>query len=902
MPTVEPQWNPNHPAIWQETIPSHVPGKRRAITLRHPAYPFRGQWTMKDTEVLRSIAARYLRKVSVKFGLPANLFVPKSSRFRKAPLPSGFPLTWLPIGFDDNLPGPRASFWITHYGALPADSALRDRTAILLAVQAGIANDEQSALGSRLGIRIVMHVSVGGKVRITGSMCSAELAQPSDPHADAVLPFLKTFFFSSEFRAGVKGEIGTAAGLHDSDQLWLDGLRVRSAGRRSSLIEVYANVQRPADNPSASAYALTVERLFITGDKPNKSQYKVLEKFPLVAHATPVTAKLFPHDPASQAGPGHLVEGRPNRAPDYRSPYKLERFRFPTLLPGLTLDGSLNTSLLDDLDQAEVMQSKLVDRTADESKEQVVNQPDKVLHARTNAFAALSGYQHARELFDTMRLYGLDPVTYFRLAAFPLHVRYRAPITPGPGKDGKTVNAMVDYDPPRADFNDPWDPKVLRPLQVSFALADLKRSVSRREPLGLAADPRWSWHEYSHVLLAASSSALELAFVHSVGDGLAAILWDPPSALAGDPPPVTGPPPPPPPTGPQGLRMATFPWVYLNRRHDRSVYAGWSWCGTYHRPYRFGSGGGLRRRKGYKSEQILSTSLFRVYRVLGGDTVKGSTGSGLVTRWAAADYMAYLIVRALAWVGPLTGVPPETPDQLVSALTDADIGTANWQVPQRNPSWPVKVRSGGCAYKVVRWAFEAQGLYATTDPLEVVDAPGTPPDIDIFIDNGRPVSEGASPRGGYMPVSLDWDPPPNGSRWLATNDALRVVNKKRVFVKVSNRGQSSANGVVVQVWYVTWPTAQPDPPPWGSGAWTKLGTKGPTTVPAGGVVVQFGPFTTLPTTPTGARLLIFAEATCPGDRANSDPATALPCSTQPTSIVDLVTGDNNLGLKLYTIL
>jgi hypothetical protein len=318
-------------------------------------------------------------------------------------------------------------------------------------------------------------------------------------------------------------------------------------------------------------------------------------------------------------------------------------------LPGLTLDASLDTHLLDDLAQAEVMRSRLVDPAADETKEQIVYQPGNVPHARTNAFAALSGYQHARELFDTMRLYGLDPVTFFRLAAFPLHVRYRAPIWPGPGKDGKTVNAMVDYDPPRTDYNDPWDPNVLRPLQVSFALADLRRSVSRREPLGLAADPRWSWHEYGHVLLAASSSALELPFVHSAGDGLAAILWDPPSALAGDPPPLTGALPPPPPTGPQALRMATFPWVYLNRRHDRSVYAGWSWSGTYHRPYCFGTGGSLRRRKGYKSEQILSTSLFRVYRVLGGDTIKGTSGSGLMMRWGAADYMAYLIMRALAW-------------------------------------------------------------------------------------------------------------------------------------------------------------------------------------------------------------------------------------------------------------
>ncbi len=898
MPTAEQQWNPNNSAIWQEKIPSDVPGKTRAITLRHPTYPFRDQWTMTSPEGLLRIAAEYLRKVAGLFELPANLFVsssgPNSWKFKSKPLPSGFPLTWLPIGLNDNLPGPRASFWINRYGALPADSARRDRTALLLAVQAWVANDEQSALGSRLGIRIVAHVSTTGKVRITGSTCSADLARPSTPRSLAVTTFCDQFFSSADFRSEVKGQIRQAAGLGANDRLWLDGLRVRTTERRSSILEMYANVQRQAAKPSSVAYALTGEILFLGG---TNFSFRVTEKCPLSAHAAPVNAKLFPQDPASQAGSGHLVEGRPNRAPNYRSPYQLERFRHVMVLPGLTVDGAGNTDLLDDLLQAEVMQSKLVNPNANESLEEVVNKPDQVPHARTNPFAALSGYQHARELFDTMRLYGLEPVQYFRLAALPLHVRYRATITPGPGKDGRTVNAMVDYDPPGEDYNGTWSTTSLEPLQVRFALADLKRSVSRREPLGLAADPRWSWHEYGHVLLAASSAALELQFVHSAGDALAAILWDPPSALAGDPPPSS-----PPRTGPQGLRMATFPWVYLNRRHDRSVYAGWSWCGTYHRRYRFGPGGGLRRRKGYHSEQILSTSLFRVYRVLGGDTVKGVAGSGLAMQWAAADYTAYLIMQALAWVGPTTGTPPATADQLVSALTDGDIGTAIWQVPHRDATLPLKTRVGGCAYKVVRWAFEAQGLYATSDPLAVVDAPGTPPDIDIFIDNRRPDSEGAHPRGGYMPVSLDWDPPPNGSRWLATDDALNVVNNKQVFVKVRNRGQSSASGVVVQVWYTTWPAAQPDPPLWNGGTWTKLGTKGPLSVPAGGWK-QFGPFKTLPTTPTGNRLLIFAEATCPGDRANSDPTTGFPCSssTQPTSIVDLVTGDNNLGLKLFRI-
>ncbi len=184
----------------------------------------------------------------------------------------------------------------------------------------------------------------------------------------------------------------------------------------------------------------------------------------------------------------------------------------------------------------------------------------------------------------------------------------------------------------------------------------------------------------------------------------------------------------------------------------------------------------------------------------------------------------------------------------------------------------------------------------------MVDAPGAPPDIDIYIDNRRPDSEGAYPRGGYMPVSLDWNPPPNGSRWLATDQAIQVVGGTQVFVTVGNRGPSSASDVVVTVWYIAWPTAQSEPPDWDPtpAVWTSLGSDGPTPIPGGGAVT-FGPFAPLPTTPAGNRLLIFAQATCTGDRANSDPVTGLPCSAQPTSIVDLMVGDNNLGLKLYMI-
>jgi len=41
---------------------------------------------------------------------------------------------------------------------------------------------------------------------------------------------------------------------------------------------------------------------------------------------------------------------------------------------------------------------------------------------------------------------------------------------------------------------------------------------------------------------------------------------------------------------------------------------------------------------------------------------------------------------------------------------------------------------------------------------------------------------------------------------------------------------------------------------------------------------------------------VLAQATCEDDRANTDPASSLPCSQLPTPLIDLVANDNNLGL------
>jgi hypothetical protein len=839
------EWEPDHPAIWRE----NAPGTGRAITLRHPSYPYEVTWNSGVPGDLFALAVGYLRKVNQVFGLPLLFDIAGDFDVR---------LTWLPLDLDDR-PEPFSSIWVKRFAQPGAPAGPIDRTAILLAVQSLQPNNVATALGSRLGIRVVAHVSPEAqppwRVRITGSACSAGLAPALGPYHPDVVQFLQRFFENNFVRLELSERIRQAANL-SADPISVDGWRL--VVNPQPVLELYATVPRPVDDPNGLAYALTGRVRVLP--PPLESPLEIVDRSPLVAAAPPrpVRPRLFPQDPASQ--PGRFVDARPNR-----SPARLEPYRRPVTLPGLIFDPQ-GVHLVDNFGQVMVTQSKLVQAGADETQEQVVDVA-AVPHARTNAFAALSGYQHARELFDTMRAYGFSPAQYFKFAALPLLVRYRATIKPGPGKDGRTVNAQVAYDPPGGN---PWantgQPK---PLQVRFALADLLRSDSRREPLGMTADPRWSWHEYGHVLLAAATGALEFLFAHSAGDALAAIRCDPASALWDRP----------------RRRGETYPWARLSRRHDRPVRTGWSWSGTYHRAADFSPVVENRRRKGYKSEQILSTSLFRLYLALGGDTRLANNAPDVPARQAAADYVVYLIMRAIRSLGPAFAVMGQTPGQLVSALIDADVGT----LPVA--TGPLAHRVGGWAHKVVHWAFEAQGLDPNANPLAVVNAPGPPPDVDIYIDDGRPDSEGPHPRGGYMPVSLDW----NGATpsWHASATAITVAGNQ-VLVEVRNRGRVDAAGVVVQVRSVNWPLVQPDPPKWDPAKWGVVGASLPQMVPAGPNPVVFGPFALAP---HAGRRLILAEATCEADRANTDPNSALPCATTATPIVDLVAGDNNLGLR-----
>src|SRR5262249_59022022 len=127
---------------------------------------------------------------------------------------------------------------------------------------------------------------------------------------------------------------------------------------------------------------------------------------------------------------------------------------------------------------------------------------------------------------------GLGRDRSFQVARLPLKLFYRSGVRPGPGKDGQTINARVLVEGWTVDFEGPTKPADHPKLQVHLALGNLStrarkpwnhKQRSQAEPLGIAADPRWVWHEIGHVLLMACSGETQFRFCNGPSDALAAI-------------------------------------------------------------------------------------------------------------------------------------------------------------------------------------------------------------------------------------------------------------------------------------------------------------------------------------------------------------------------------------------
>jgi hypothetical protein len=251
-------------------------------------------------------------------------------------------------------------------------------------------------------------------------------------------------------------------------------------------------------------------------------------------------------------------------------------------------------------------------------------------------------------------------------------------------------------------------------------------------------------------------------------------------------------------------------------------------------------------------------------------------------------------VRAIELLNYAGAAEPDSPDFFVTALIDADLSRATFSttVDDGGGARTFK-RAGGCAGKVIRWAFEMQGLYANG----FTNGPGLPPPVDLYIANARPdvdiVGETRTPcgPGGYTPVSLEWSPADGGDAPWHAAAAIEVANGE-VFVTVRNRGLQTATGVQVKVWVRA---VQGDVlPDWQGGAgWTACGSIAVPDV-AAGASTRCGPFAL----PAGvaAPYVVLAAAHCGDDPANVL-AAALPCATEAVRLADLVGGDNNLGLR-----
>jgi hypothetical protein len=449
----------------------------------------------------------------------------------------------------------------------------------------------------------------------------------------------------------------------------------------------------------------------------------------------------------------------------------------------------------------------------------------------------------------------------------------------------------------------PWN------VEMLFGLGDLsdlrtklrtkrgKATGPKPAPLGLATDVRMVWHEFCHVLILAATGKTEFDFAHSAGDALAAIMCDPNSELARQDPKCRG---------------ITFPFVWQPmRRHDRDPARGWRWGGPLDEaPNPCYS---IRDPAGYNAEQILSTTLFRLYRALGGDDREE------LRRWEAAYFVTYLIVRAISLFTNIKSGGVKSAELFVNALIDADNGTRDLSIELPFPGDPTLERAdgtlqlervGGAVQKVIRWAFEKQGLYQRSGAMRASGV-GDPDPIDIYIDDGRQTDDGG--RGEYAHADAD--------SWHAAGDAIcvrrapdagtgsehpLVGSNNYVYVTVRNRGSQVAHQASVDVFSATGAEAEN----WeADGTWQRLQRASATAVVrhdvSPGQSVRFGPFAWMPQ--GGDRHAILARASATGDRSNIDPpppgsTVSVPyCVRGPVRIRNLVPYDNNLGYREWAL-
>jgi hypothetical protein len=869
------RWDVDNPRVRVDRTGDPMP----SVQVQHLDYPYDVTLPTSPPEFSDycALAYEYLAAVNGKLGIDVGLL---DGLKPDAPNAKLLDLRWLAIDGD-----PSHSFWLNRFDfghASPGSgsAAVVDRTLVLLA---GLNWLTTQPLNGGQGIRILVQVRAtpAGAVvlRFTGVTSTAPSFSPSLSLQALAATFTQALF--ARLLALARQGIPSNNTLVDIGLAILPDVQ-NPTGRRIRVELRATTALPPSTGRDSTQLDATSHRLVTRADfdqDGNETLSVALQ--PLIAFAQP-QAQVMKKDPVSQQGASSYWDNRPSLPTG-----KLDPAREPELWGNLP-----STAGMVELTDGEVLvrNVRLIDAPsfAEGTPKQVPETSDAAV--RSNEFTAVSAFFHGRSLLRRMRGHGLLPSDLLRYVSLPLDIHYRAGILPGYG-DGRTVNAQVRWaiSVPEAPAAPAPEPLPQRRLELRFALGDLSMTAGRlpanlatadaRQPLGIAIEPRWCWHEFGHVLIGGSTGELELPFAHSVGDALAAIECDPASALACDDQGAAD--------NSGAWRHATFPWVHIPRRHDRDVQQGWSWTETV---------SGVTAPHGYRSEQLMSTSLFRLYRALGGDSMQtnlaGIKVPARVQRQQASDYVSYLIMRTVASLGPANVSPCASVHIFVHAMRSVDCATSG----RPGPGGYV----GGTANKVIQWAFERQGLYGKPLPDSPIIGPdgrhGGSPEVDLQIEDQRPTRDGP-----YAPVDL------LGTAWFAAPGAIEVrrenpqsFQRQRIDVTVLNRGCDAAVATEVQVWCALL-TAASNIPDFPSSEWVLAGSVIDTVPGHGGSTpgrLQFRSISWQPGQP--GRYAVLVAASCPLDRANIDPATGFPCATESGPVPRLVAFDNNLGLTVVS--
>ena len=515
---------------------------------------------------------------------------------------------------------------------------------------------------------------------------------------------------------------------------------------------------------------------------------------------------VFVRDPITSTGDSAITPNRNNTV--------LNPFRTSVQLPNLNAPTNGTQSLRGRFAVvAEVNQPAIAPPTVQQGTSFDYN-------VRTNDFAAVNAYYHTDRFFTLIESLGFPIASYFDNTSFPIRVDHRDNVN----QTGNTINAWcvgngaggIGY--------------------AGYALNDLTDTTN---PIGRACDSRVHFHELGgHGILYEHVDHPNFGFAHSAGDSLSAIFHDPETRI----------------TGVNRFRYA--PWNPANdRRFDRSPADGYAW-------------GGTRDDEQYGSEQILCTTMFRIYQAIGGDSTDQKQ------KQFASRMVMYLILRAISTLTPATN--PDNALGFANALMAVDL-----------LNWTSEGVFGGAYNKVIRWSFEKQGLFqAAGAPVPVAQA-GQPPAVDVYIDDGRAGEYQYQPNFSSNPSVWNRRAPDGGT----THQEPIAGVANFAYVRIKNRGTTMAQDVRVRGFHHRNAGATVWPIDFKPLTTTEL-TAG-TLKPNGQETKVVGPFEWVPSADALGHDALLMAVSANGDPSNIDNFTA----GEAVPEWRLVPNDNNIGLR-----